>query len=477
MANPCEPVIGQRSGLAWCAFICLAAAATPAWSTTRPAPEARISIPPIPAYARLYGTTCSTCHTAAPKLNVMGEAFRLNGYRLPDEPQLLRREEPVPLGEDPWKDLWPRAIWPGEIPGSFPLSVLIRSDVGFTRDESVPSSWSYEFPHEIDLLAGANLGERIAAFLEIEWSPDEGPEIEQAKVKFQDLLPWLPKRRLNLWLGLQNLSLFTFADTHLDRAARQPFAWQQARLSDIEAMDAVTGRTLRSANRLRLGQTQAAVEFNGLVTPDFYWGIGIAQGGSSGGRDDNNHKDVYYKLRYKIGGLRLDGTYRAGGGPSPGGYGQLLDRSLIIEHFGYFGAETGGAQASDPHRSFGISARALLGRLDAGVGWVHTANDDPWNLDGPAEVERTSLFGRLEYLAYPWLIGSLKTESFDVTLPPGVRLAGTTRETRIMPGLIALVRQNIRVLAEAELFASDALAAAPAERRPHALWLRLDLAF
>ena len=46
----------------------------------------------IPAFARKYRTGCTTCHTAAPKLNVLGEAFRLNGYRFPENDALLRRD-------------------------------------------------------------------------------------------------------------------------------------------------------------------------------------------------------------------------------------------------------------------------------------------------------------------------------------------------------------------------------------------------
>ena len=35
----------------------------------------------IPAFARKYGLKCSACHEAVPLLNVLGRAFRDNGYR------------------------------------------------------------------------------------------------------------------------------------------------------------------------------------------------------------------------------------------------------------------------------------------------------------------------------------------------------------------------------------------------------------
>ncbi|HVR87262.1 MAG TPA: hypothetical protein VMU54_23260, partial [Planctomycetota bacterium] len=39
----------------------------------------------LPEWARKYKTSCVTCHEAFPSLNSVGEAFRLNGYRFPDD--------------------------------------------------------------------------------------------------------------------------------------------------------------------------------------------------------------------------------------------------------------------------------------------------------------------------------------------------------------------------------------------------------
>ena len=217
-------------------------------------PYDRITFHRIPAFARKYRTSCTTCHTAAPKLNVLGEAFRLNGYQFPENDALLRNDDPVPLGADEWKELWPRAIWPGEIPGSAALALRVQSDVQVTRRAGEPTV-SLRFPQEVYLLAGSTLGEDIGAFVEVEWTQEGGVEVLQAKLKFQNLLPWLPKRSLNAWIGLQNLYLFTFADRQIDRAGRQKFLWQQFRASDLELRNPATNETLQSANTFRLPQT------------------------------------------------------------------------------------------------------------------------------------------------------------------------------------------------------------------------------
>ncbi len=435
----------------------------------------------IPAFARKYRTSCSTCHVAAPKLNVLGEAFRLNGYRFPENNALLRRDAPVPLGADEWKDLWPRSIWPGDISGYLPLALRVQNDVQVTRNPSGGHSWSYRFPHELYILAASTLGESFGVFLETEWSQERGLEVLQAKVKFQDVVPWLPKRSLNVWIGAQNLYLFTFADRQIDRAGRQVFLWQEHRASDLLLANQQTLETLQSQNTFQLRQPQPAVELNGILSGRLYYGVGVAQGATGTTTDNNNAKDLYYKVRTKIGGLRLDGGYGVAGAPVLGTGGQLLDETLIIEHFGYFGKQPVEGGRQDNHRAFGVNARVLYGPLDIGAGYVWGRNDNPWGVRATGSVRHSSLFGKVEYLLFPWLIASGKLESFDVDVPtppaPSAFTLGGSDQQRVLPGIIVLLRQNVRGVLEAELFTEHESSAELNTRKPHKLWFRLDVAF
>lgn len=478
-----------RTGVRWMALhglVALSLLVATAAARGSPGPDARRGAPgpgagAIPAFARKYRTSCSTCHTAAPKLNVLGEAYRLNGYRFPENDALLRRDQPVPLGEEPWKDLWPRAIWPGEISGDVPVAVRLQNDLQLTRDPEAGYRWTYRFPEEIYLLAASTLGDGIAAFFEGEWTRDAGPRLVQAKVKFQDPVPWLPRRALNLWLGLQNLYLFTFADRQIDRSARQNFLWQTFRVADVELRDARTGESRRSLNEFQLRRPQPAVELNGLAAGRLYYAVGLAQGAGTRTTDHDNHRDFFYKLRYKVGGLGLDGMYPQGGGPMLGGHGQLLDRSFIFEHFAYFGAEPAQGGREDTHRSYGVNARAISGPVDIGVGYVWGKNENPWGSAADAELTRWSLFGKAEYLLLPWLIASLKFDQLDVDIPGPLRTGRlapvSPDQTRVMPGAVLLVRQNVRTVVEAELFTRHTPSGAASRRRPHNLWFRLDVAF
>lgn len=478
---------GGRESPGLAALVCAAAAVVLAGLTgggPAPAlalPEHGTAAAPIPAFSRMYGTACSTCHTAAPKLNVLGEAFRLNGYRPPETGLLRRRDDPVSLGAPEWDEAWPRAIRSSDLPGIVPLALRVVSDVQVTRDEREPYDATYRFPHELQLLAGAPLGDDVSVFLEAAWSPAEGFEVTQAKAGLQDPVPGLPDRALDVWVGLQHAYLLTFADHHIDRAARQSFAWQAFRPSEVGLALPGGGPPLRTDNDLDLGRSQPAVEVSGLIGGRLYYGAGLAQGLGDGATDRNGRKDLYYKLRYKIGGVDLAGGYEPGGEPTFPMPGQLFDRTLILEHFGYFGSESTAASPQGDHRAFGLAARTLHGPLDLGVGWVFRAFDRPWSDLGTGRLEANSLFGKAEYLFLPWVIGSMKAEWFDVAeaaLPPGVSGAPPPSEaTRLMPGVVLLLRQNVRLVLEGELFLDLPATDRAGLPLPHNLWTRLDVAF
>ncbi|HEX4936139.1 MAG TPA: hypothetical protein VFV33_23320, partial [Gemmatimonadaceae bacterium] len=236
----------------------------------------------IPAFARKYRTGCVTCHTAPPKLNVLGEAFRLNGYRLPDNPSLVRREPPIPLGEEPWKELWPRAIWPGELPSAIPLALRVQSDVVAQRGAPSEETVRLVMPGDVYLLAAATFGGGISAFVEAEWERGEGVSLPQAKVLFQDPLPFLPPRLFNVMAGRQNPYLLTLGDRILDQAGRRPFAWQDYRAGDV------TLGGEQSPGTWRANAPLPALAANGLVGGRLFYSAGVAQVDGEGEHEEED---------------------------------------------------------------------------------------------------------------------------------------------------------------------------------------------
>src|SRR5215472_1754591 len=86
----------------------------------------------IPAFARMYGTSCSTCHIDFPKLNDFGKAFKDAGFKFPKDDASMLKIPPVMLGAPANKELWPKAIWPGTIPGIPPIGLRYNNYLQFT---------------------------------------------------------------------------------------------------------------------------------------------------------------------------------------------------------------------------------------------------------------------------------------------------------------------------------------------------------
>lgn len=76
----------------------------------------------IPAFARKYQTSCQTCHSNPPELNDFGEAFKKNGFKFPKDDETFVKEPPVLLGAEAQRENFPKVIYPGEIPGTIPIS-------------------------------------------------------------------------------------------------------------------------------------------------------------------------------------------------------------------------------------------------------------------------------------------------------------------------------------------------------------------
>jgi hypothetical protein len=418
----------------------------------------------IPAFARKYRTSCLTCHVMPPRLNPLGEAFRLNGYRFPRGDADLVRDSAVVLGAPEWRELFPQAVWPSSIPGGPPLAMRVIAD--YESRAHVTSG--FLVPVLMQLIAAGAFDEATGFFLETAWTQGSGANISQAFVKFQHPLRFtgLAPRALNLWVGKFDQNFLPSARL-LDNLYRTAPLWGSVRLADLRVDSAGANRT--SGTLFRGHERQPGIELNGLVGARLAYAVGVVQGVEAA-RDVDTHRDVYYTVRAKAGGRAFDGTI----GPEAqrGSGGRWVDNALQLEHFGYFGR-----QRIDPYRRLGVALRGTLGDFDAAGGYVWGRHDRPWSSPGEAEVR--SWFGRVDYMAFPWLLGSLRVEDVRIapTLPPGWRVTpgGAQDLQRVLPAVVMLVRANMRLVVEGEWYRRDAAVAAP--NRRHALAARLDLAF
>src|SRR5512146_3507740 len=80
----------------------------------------------VPVFSRKYQTSCQTCHAIFPKLNPFGEAFRLNGYRMPLETPEQVKQPPVSLGSEAYERIWPAMVYPSDLPSYVPLAINVK---------------------------------------------------------------------------------------------------------------------------------------------------------------------------------------------------------------------------------------------------------------------------------------------------------------------------------------------------------------
>src|SRR5215469_4890329 len=87
----------------------------------------------IPAWARQYQTSCTTCHLDFPKLNDFGKAFKDAGFKFPTDNETFLKIPATLLGAPAQKEQFPHAVWPGSIPGISPIGLRMNTFFQKTR--------------------------------------------------------------------------------------------------------------------------------------------------------------------------------------------------------------------------------------------------------------------------------------------------------------------------------------------------------
>jgi hypothetical protein len=81
----------------------------------------------IPAFSRQYQTSCTTCHLDFPKLNDFGKAFKDAGFKFPTDDDTFLKVPNTLLGSEAQKQVWPKTVWPGTIPGLPPIGLRMNN--------------------------------------------------------------------------------------------------------------------------------------------------------------------------------------------------------------------------------------------------------------------------------------------------------------------------------------------------------------
>lgn len=434
----------------------------------------------VPAFARRYRTSCATCHQAYPRLNAVGESFRLMGFRFVDD-ERYRKSEPVEMGDEAYKRLWPKALWPTDIPSTAPLSFISRFMVEADLDGSRPDAMTFLLPEEVELVWAGNLGDDLlfygdVIFLQKDFGgmePDSWATVK-AWLQFQSLIG--PENRFNLRVGsvgTQTMGLFTARDANFYGTHYYQYTSWLVPEPGLSA----AGLEEFKGNNFSIGP-QAGIEVNGagerwfyalgLVSGDLAVANGLppesdvsfmGMGKGSGGRDG------YLHLAYKIGGLPFDRS-RQEAAPSLAAEAEFWrDDALILALFGYTGrAEIRGVpREGEPWVEQDDFWRAALGAqlqrgdwsLAAAYSWGQ--DDNPYGPLARGRFEARAWHAEALWFAYPWLIPYARYEVLERDLPAGVPGIFLDQDiSRWLVGAKLMVRPNVSCVVEAASYSEGA---------------------
>ena len=391
----------------------------------------------LPPFARKYEVSCSLCHNPFPRLNEFGEAFRLAGYRIPDEEEIFIKSKQVAIEPDAFKKVWPAQIYPTSIPGLPPFAIRAIIDAEIDTGGTSGARSTFRFPDELEILTAGSFGDNASFFAEI--------EIEDGAV---EAAPWLRFERI-FGTSLLNLK----AGVVGDHTIGLPGALDPQRITRNRylygdwTMPNPGGFTNR--NRFRIRNGQPGFELTGYQR-SWKYALGVVNGNDGSIDDNNSAKDGFLQFAVKVGGIGYDGS-------KPSGKDFWSENSLQLGLFSYWGQASitrSGTEKTDVFYRLGPDIRFRGSNLDLGAGYLFGRNNRPFGTLSSASVDSNGWFVEAIYRLYPWLFGTLRYEGLRVDVPAGLGV-NDDRRNRIVPSISALIRANIRLIAEGRFHATN----------------------
>ncbi len=384
----------------------------------------------IPAFSRKYKTSCVTCHAVYPRLNPFGESFRYNGYRFPTDDVDQIKEEPIKLGAEAYKRVWPKAVWPSNIPGTVPIA--LRGRTAFIVESQGDTSTYSEFSQPIlQLLAVSNFGDLVSVFVGAHlFEGDELGSLDRLFVRFNDLFKKrISEGTLNIRMGQFIPDIVPFASNHRG-ITNVPYSFNT--YSSETGNSFIPEHVHGGGGLFGLENFQLGLEASGIIGSRFRYVAGLVNG--NGIEEDNNSfRDYYGRVSYKIGGMGYDGSLGDGASSES-------EKSFALGLFAYKGINTINASDVDFSR-IGFDANIWYNKLNLVGGYIIGS-------DGEADTDNYDLFFTdVYYEFYPWLTGLLRYEQANLEESPAIK--------QFIPHVSALVVANVIFKIETRLDIDD----------------------
>jgi hypothetical protein len=415
----------------------------------------------IPAFARKYQTSCSTCHNDFPELNDFGEAFKKNGFRFPKDDETYVKEPPVLLGAPAQRLAFPDAIYPGEIPGTIPIGFRYSGFAQYNSKQPVQLGFlprtDLFAPNTFTIISAGAFGSNISFWVDDDVSAggsgaDGG--LGDGYLKVNDLSHYLhlPRNSVNVRFGQFELDL---PITQARTINLTPY--------DIYEEAAATGPGGTTANPFLFGEVQRGIEIGGYPNNgNFEWSVAVVNG-NNGDPAIRNSKDVYVHLSQRF-NLERDAKQRAevqAAGPT----GPRDHTSIRFDAFGYYGdnalnldgtAFPGFGTIHEPfyrvggasrfkYRNFEVYALGMFGHDENLI-----PEPDTLELLHGTPVTFSGGFAEAEYWFYPWLIGLMRYDLVNSSADYYNGFSEAFARNRYSPGVQILLRANIKIAFEYE---------------------------
>lgn len=404
----------------------------------------------LPIFARKYKTSCMTCHEMFPRLNAFGEAVRLNGFRWPDaessveKDKEMRKDDPIELGNEAYKKVFPKAVWPSDIPGHLPVSIrgqLYFADTLQTGDRV--NEWEWE------VQSAASIGEKISYFghYNLHSTLDKNAATTNASslILFLNLESVIgPQHLANLQFGIvgQEEANYNFYRSHgtgsfLPNGSPRSFA-------RIQTVPYPAG--FAKDNRFKLRRGPGAMVWG--FADRMRYAIGYREGDQDGGGSDMNVG--FFQLAYKFGGMdnfgRTNQKFEQG----------YMENSLGIGLLGDYGSVHVQPTATSPiildtFWRAGADAQWKWLAWTNRAGFVLGGHNNPYGTLNSGYVNTSTWFAESDYHWLPWLLTEVRYEEEYFAVPDALKL-GKTNRGRFVPVIAFLYGPNVRFQFSAEAY-------------------------
>ena len=289
----------------------------------------------IPPFSRQYGTSCTTCHLDFPKLNDFGKAFKDAGFKFPKDDADFLKVAPTMLGAEAQKQVFPKSVWPGTIPGMPPIGLRMNTFFQYTggsRNQYYPLAAPGSMPQYIpatdfqtglfSLFSAGNFGSDIAFWVDDDISVggnNSNGGLGDAYLKFVNVSRFMkmPTDSLSVKVG----------QFELDLPVTQARNWNLSPYdiyteANIGAMSSILSQSQNVNNQFTMADAAKGVEISGGHTyGGYHYSVAVfdqntsgldqtgsvyvpsATGGANGGvgfASDSSFKNVYARFFYRF---------------------------------------------------------------------------------------------------------------------------------------------------------------------------------